>query len=111
MSAGNPDLSGRDERFSAILVACLEARDQGRPPDRRELLECYPEFGEELARFLDDEEHVDRLAAPLRLLAQAITPVPDGTGKTAGETEDLSRYRDVRHVGDYELLEELGRGG
>ena len=60
----------RDQEWSAILVACLEALDRGEAPDATQLRTRYPQFAEDLARFLDHQQRLDRLAAPLRAVAQ-----------------------------------------
>src|SRR5689334_11317555 len=110
MSADDPDGSGREERLSAVLVLCLEAVDRGEIVDRRELLARYPEFAAEVGRFLEDQERVDRCAAPLRAVARAAqsagTPLPG-----LALPPDLTGDAPPRPFGGYELLEEIGRGG
>src|SRR5579885_2329002 len=97
MAAEHSDVPDREERLGAVLVACLEAIDRGQFPGREEWLTRYPEFAAELNRFLDDQERVERCATPLRAVAVAATG-----SRPAGS---------LRSLGDYELLEEIGRGG
>jgi serine/threonine protein kinase/Flp pilus assembly protein TadD len=78
--------------LSAVLVACLEARDRGEPLDREALLARYPHFAAELSKFLDDQEGLERQVAPLRAAGQ---------GPAAAPTE----------LGDFRIVRELGRGG
>src|SRR5215470_12859486 len=85
-------MDGREQRLEAVLASCLDALEKGQTLDRQELLARHPEFAAELAEFLDGREQLDRLAAPLR----AITPAVGSC---------------VRYFGDYELLEEIARGG
>src|SRR5262245_60783480 len=92
MSSEGTTADGRERRLEAVLASCLDALERGQAPDRQELLARYPEFTAELEEFLAGREQLDRLAAPLR----AIAP-PPGTC--------------VRYFGDYELLEEIARGG
>jgi tetratricopeptide (TPR) repeat protein/tRNA A-37 threonylcarbamoyl transferase component Bud32 len=99
----NHEPADRDERLSAVLVACLEEADQGRPPDRRDVMARYPEFATELDSFLTDMGRVDRWAAPLRQAAQALSSVAE---TVASSPEPLPRV-----IGDYEVLREIGRGG
>src|SRR5437762_7242821 len=61
----------REQRLQALLVAYLEANDRGQPPDPQALLAGYPEFATELAEFLANRAQLERLAAPLRQLAEA----------------------------------------
>ena len=69
------DLLDREERLAIVLVACLEAIDNGQPVDREALLERHPEFAAELNKFLDDQGQVDRLAAPLRTVVEGRLPL------------------------------------
>jgi serine/threonine protein kinase/Flp pilus assembly protein TadD len=100
MSPEHNDVQGPDGGLSAALVACLEALDAGRPPDRQELLARYPQHAAELARFLDDQEQVDRCAAPLRALGLG-APAPGG--EPAGGAPE--------RLGDFRIVREVGRGG
>jgi eukaryotic-like serine/threonine-protein kinase len=111
MGTEHTESSGREGRLSAVLVACLEAMDRGEPPDRGELLARHPEFATELARFLDDQERVDRCAAPLRAVARAAAGGSAGQETAPGDPGGPPGGAPPRWVGDYELLEELGRGG
>jgi WD40 repeat protein/tRNA A-37 threonylcarbamoyl transferase component Bud32 len=92
MNAEAHDLS-REQRLQEALVACLEAVESGRPPDRAALLARYPDCATELDEFLADRESMNRLAAPWREVAAAAEGTP------------------LRTFGDYELLEEIARGG
>jgi serine/threonine-protein kinase len=113
MTAEGPDSSEREERWSAVLVACLEALENGRQPDPEELRARYPEFAAELAEFFAHRAHLDRLAAPLRPVAQAASQVtpPGMQPPTLGSETDASPEGPRRHFGDYELLAEIARGG
>jgi serine/threonine protein kinase len=90
------DLPDRERRLSAVLVACLEAIDTGGPVDRQDWLARHSEFASELAKFLDDQGHVDRLAAPLRAVAQGAAPALPGC---------------PARLGDFRIVREVGRGG
>src|SRR5262249_55172310 len=91
-----------DRRLQEILHAYLQAVDAGQDPDREELLRRHPEFAAELAAFLDDQERFARLAPqapPADDETPTLAPAPPAPGTT------------VRYFGDYELLEEIARGG
>jgi serine/threonine-protein kinase len=112
MSFKDTDFRDRDPEWDEVLVACLEAVENGDRMDRQEWLARYPVFAGQLEEFFADHECLDQLAAPLRPVAQrsrladAATETPEasagdaaGTGTTGGS------------MGDYDLLEEIGRGG
>jgi eukaryotic-like serine/threonine-protein kinase len=116
----------RDQRVDAVIAAYLEAVDAGRAPDRQELLARHPVLAGELEAFFADNDRVDQLAQPLRLPSpppsQRTEPEDGGTGAygaaeaatmAPGETPFIipPLGTKVRYIGDYELLEELGRGG
>ncbi len=114
MAAEHSDVPDREERLGAVLVAYLEGVDRGQVLRREELLARYPEFAADLNRFLDDQERVERCAAPLRAVAAAAAgcaTVPQGGGGTVTEAEGSRPAGTLRSLGDYELLEEIGRGG
>jgi WD40 repeat protein/tRNA A-37 threonylcarbamoyl transferase component Bud32 len=83
-----------DADLDAIVAAYLQAAQAGAAPDQQELIARYPAFARELAEFFVDQERFRRVAEPLRA---AVTGLPAGTH--------------IRYFGDYELLEEIARGG
>jgi WD40 repeat protein len=94
--------------LQSILVAYLEAVEAGHAPGRNELLARHSELAAELAEFLDNRERIARAAAPLcpaRPSPSEVATVAPGEGRTAAP---LGK---VRYFGDYELLEEIARGG
>ncbi len=116
----------RDQRVDAVIAAYLEAVDAGRAPDRVELLARHPDLAAELEVFFADHDRVDQLAQPLRLPAPPAsqrTEAEVGAPGPCGEAGPATLACDgtpllgpplgtkIRYIGDYELLEELGRGG
>jgi WD40 repeat protein len=103
-----PDISSQDARVHEAIVAYLAAVEAGQTPDREELLSRHPEVADELRAFFADYDRIQALAAPLRIeapptRAEAPTLGQDSAPPTPGAT--------VRYFGDYELLEEIARGG
>jgi hypothetical protein len=85
-----------DPDLDDVIAAYLKAVETGAPPNPQSLIARYPAFAEELAEFFADQQGFQRLAEPIRA-AVALAP-------PQGETE-------IRYFGDYELLEEIARGG
>jgi hypothetical protein len=107
--------SGREQRFQEALVACLDRVEAGMPLTQEELSSRYPEFAAELSEFVANREHLDQLAAPLRQAAQVRTercPTNDLDGTAAEKAADEREVgTKLRYFGDYELLQEIARGG
>src|SRR5262245_51174104 len=91
--------STREERLHEVLLGYVEAVERGEAPDRGEFLARHPEFVAELAEFFAGQDRFDSLAAAAR------TPTPPNTPPFAATEAPAQSF------GDYEILEELGRGG
>ncbi len=90
--------------LDAIIAAYMQAVEAGDVPNRDELLAVHPEHVEALQAFFADLDRMDRVASPLRLAAGLDeTFALDANGNSALPT--------IRYFGDYELLEEIARGG
>jgi len=89
-----------NRRLQGILQSYLEAVDRGERPDRQRLLDDNPDLREELEKYLADASRLDQLARSLQTLGY------DDDGNGSAETGDR-----VRYFGDYQLLEEIARGG
>jgi tetratricopeptide (TPR) repeat protein/tRNA A-37 threonylcarbamoyl transferase component Bud32 len=102
--------SEREQRLNEVLAAYYEAVEAGQPPDREALLARHPDLADDLAAFLNEQQKLAEAASPLRsvLGIAADTPRP---GDTASGGSDAPGPAAPRTFGDYELLEELGRGG
>jgi WD40 repeat protein/serine/threonine protein kinase len=97
--------SEHDERLHAILHSYLQAVDAGQAPDRKELLVRHPDLAADLEAFFADQDRLDRVARPMRPDAEDPTLAPGGSAEPGGALGS------VRYFGDYELLEEVARGG
>jgi WD40 repeat protein len=98
---------GREQRVEEVLATYLEAARTGQAPDRRELLARHPDLAAELEEFFADHDLVRDLAEPFRLdTAATSTPSP-----AAADTATLPADSLPARFGDYELLEEVARGG
>jgi WD40 repeat protein len=80
-----------EAQLDEVVTAYLKEARAGRTPDPQAWLARYPELAADLAEFFADRAALERLAVPLRSVAPAGPP--------------------AEAVGDYELLEEVARGG
>jgi len=101
-----PTPSPRDERLEQVLAEYLHAFDAGAAPDRGELLKQHPDLAADLGSFFRNRDAMERIAVPIKeqfpALAETIGRL-DSPNATVGAI--------VRYFGDYELLEEIARGG
>jgi serine/threonine protein kinase len=111
----DPDsASDREKRLNDVLAAYLEAVEAGQRPNQQEWLARHPDLAPELTEFFANQERMADLAAPLRAAAPAEgSPDPEAPtlplGDVAANGPPLGTK--VRYFGDYELLEEIARGG
>ena len=102
-----------EQRLHAILADYLQAAESGQPPDRQQLLSAHPEVADDLRTFFADHDRMHRAAEPFRTATE--TPARHHVGtETLVPTEPfpVSVSLDPGHsFGDYELLEEIARGG
>jgi serine/threonine-protein kinase len=95
MTADNPSSLDLHERRDEAVASYLQALDAGARPDPRAWLERYPDLTQELEAFFAGQERLQCLAEPVRAAIPAA--LPPGTA--------------LRYFGDYELVEEIARGG
>jgi WD40 repeat protein len=108
-----------EERIDAILAAYLEAVEAGQVPERAAFLARYPDLADDLRAFLDNRERFAQAAGQLGPspadAAAFLAPAPEGADAPTLAARDTSAAAPslgtVRYVGDYELLEEIARGG
>ncbi len=104
-----PSPSERDQRLERILADYLHATEDpgaGAQADREALLRQHPDLAADLRSFFRNRDAVQRIAEPIRQQAGAL---PGTIG--ALETTIAGVGAAVRYFGDYELLEEIARGG
>jgi outer membrane protein assembly factor BamB/tRNA A-37 threonylcarbamoyl transferase component Bud32 len=103
--------SSRDRQLEAILHPYLQAVDAGQAPDRNALLRQHPEFASELAAFFADQDKVAQLAQGMA--QPAASPLADAETPTLAPSTAAvpTPGTHLRYFGDYELLEEIARGG
>ncbi|MGO9112629.1 MAG: WD40 repeat domain-containing serine/threonine protein kinase [Thermoguttaceae bacterium] len=104
-----------EERLDAVIAEYLAAVESGQCPDRQTILLKHPELAGPLQEFFADEEHFQRVAAPLRpKKSRNYAPcVPGSETSTQGYAPSSAVPVPPRpsRFGDYELIEEIARGG
>src|SRR5437764_281037 len=100
------DDPSRERRVHEVIADYLRAADAGRDPDRDGVLAAHADLADELRSFFADHDRARRLAGSAGPPSESATVGPGGPadgGPAVGET--------VRYFGDYEILEEIARGG
>src|SRR5262249_46478410 len=95
-----PEPSTSNARFELVVEQFLREREAGRNPDPQRYLESFPELTAPLRDFFAGQDLFDRLAPDLAPQART---TPTATSLALPAPGD--------HVGGFELLEEVGRGG
>jgi serine/threonine protein kinase len=103
MSSADEFPSSQHDPLDAVLADYLQQVEAGAVPDRAALLARHPDLAERLRTFFADYDRLDRQAGDLRL--------SDDPNRTVGDAEPTNDPMRVRYFGDYELLEEIARGG
>lgn len=93
----------RDESPSAnsdldeVLAAYLLSVENGEHPNRAAFIADHPQLADELREFFANHDRIAELAQPLNTTKseRVVNPVP----------------MKIRYFGDYEIVEEIGRGG
>src|SRR5262245_31283382 len=98
--------SDSNPAVDAAIAEYLELLERGARPDEVAFLARHPEIAGELRQFIDDYHSVQRGAAPrddtgVKTYSLHLDPRP----------KDGVPIDEIRYFGDYELLEEIERGG
>src|SRR5262245_52880415 len=99
--SSQPPESDREQRFQEVLAGYLQAVEVGQAPPQQAFLAHHPQFAPELASFFANWEE-------FRRLARATTDTPTVGPEEASPSSTGAR---ICYFGDYELLEEIARGG
>ena len=97
----------REQRVDQAIADYLTAAAAGRAPSRPEFLAQHPDLTDSLAAFLDDHEQMDRALRGAASADPAFAPTLAPEECTTA-VPSLGR---IRYFGDYELVQELARGG
>src|ERR1700722_7190749 len=111
MTNDNP-ASDHERQANRILADYLEAQRLGQAPNRDDLLRHHPDLADELHSFFADQDRFGQIAERIGPPAAPAVAGAQATTVALGEVADGgSPLGTVRYFGDYELLEEIARGG
>jgi len=114
ISDSQPPESG-EARLDQLVTEYLEAVEAGKAPNREEWLSRHADLAADLRTFFTNHDRLAKIGAPLR----QVMPW-NGPGAATGQASTLlpggapiasAALQRVRSFGDYELLEEIARGG
>src|SRR6516162_5522871 len=98
----------REQRLNEILLDYVEGLQQGKNPDREQMLRLHPEYAAELAEFFASREQLHRIIAPLQVLVAGFhdsgaagVAMPDSQ-----PAKKMSPYTrpELGQLGDYQIF-------
>jgi serine/threonine protein kinase len=105
------NLSSREQRIDEAIAELLDIVESGKTFDRQAFLGRHADIAAEIEAFLADRQRFAQLADDLK---QDTAPDKSPEGQETlvpGEAPAGDSLGTVRYFGDYELLEEIARGG
>lgn len=100
-----------EKQIQSVLHSYLQALDAGAARPQDEILREHPELADELRAFFSDQEKLNQLADSLRTQGPRRSLSEPPTLDSAAPPPGSGQLFTVRYFGDYELLEEIARGG
>ena len=107
-------LADDEDRVDQLIAEYLSAVQSGSAPDRQEFLRTHPDLAGQLEAFFADRDHFESVAAPGAALSSPGVQLPPGADVPTlgpGDTPPPSLRPPPRHFGDYEIQDEIARGG
>jgi WD40 repeat protein len=105
----------RDQRLHQILHDYLQAVDAGQTADPQEWVRRHPDFASELQAFFSDQARLEELAQSMQPAERAgNSPEDVADARTLAPAPRIlsnSPLGALQSFGDYELVEEIARGG
>lgn len=99
--------SEESKSIEQVIAEYVEAADAGQPQRAEEVLRRYPEYAEQLADFFQIHEHFEEATSEFK----APTRSSGSSAEFALNIENTSQSGPPAFIGEYEILEEINRGG
>ncbi len=103
----DPPVATRDDQLARLLAEMTESAHHGQVPDVEAIARQHPELGEEIRELWLTAQVADELARAVEI--DATVDYAPAKVMATGQQDASGSGRP--HIGDCELLEELGRGG
>ena len=101
-----------EPEFKSLLVRCLESVQNGETIDRDALKVQFPKYADEIAGFLDDRNVLEQVAAQIEEFSSSKFAISPFEKTLPGAAQrDYELHETIRYIGEYEILEEIARGG
>ncbi len=111
MSDDLDSMGDREQRLHRVLASYFEVAETGDPPDRQSLLADHPDLADDLAEFFAAQCQVHDLTAPYRESRAELSELVGAISTLEQQIPPASVPGGKQFVGDYELLDEIARGG
>ncbi len=112
MAAEPQHLQDREQLLDDVVAAYLDAVENEGRQDAQRWLDRHPELADDLREFFADEDRFGSLMAPLREAVLSSKSLTVGHGSaTPRDGTRLNGPLTPASLGEYEILEEIARGG
>ncbi len=99
--------SDPESRRNEVLLAYIEACQDGQEPDHEQFLAAHSDLRRDLELFFADHDELRRLTSPLRAVACGTAEERGSSPSNSSGAADTA----LGELGDFRLLREVGRGG
>jgi hypothetical protein len=108
MTSDSRTNSPSDPELERILTECIEAIESGQAQSVEHWVNTYPRFADPLRELITNHRRLNQIVSRLPAGPDELNERTILSGDAESEVSEAIR---VRYFGDYELLEEIARGG